>query len=266
MYWFDCKKWLKYEFNGGIFKALFEFYIEIVRFFKSSRLGFHSQFIDILINNIFVWILFSKLVSAPGDFIPPPRYLPISSLMDWKPDTIQTPSFVPLSITSRFAIQMAKSIYPTSALSVICWIAGNGRHCLPFSQFITINCTEARAHYIQYSILWPLHQLTLQERQNFAHKLAKYKVPLQRPHQRKRHADHGEEQIRDGQIQQEYICYRAHSLVLHQCQYDQWISDDSQQENYGVEWYLHSSHCQPIYWTGGDGGGCFDNCTARGIG
>jgi hypothetical protein len=97
---------------------------------------------------------------------------------------------------------------------------------------------------IQFETKFPL---TLQIRQQLAHKFAKHKVAQQRSDQCERHTKHTQEQIRHGQIQQIQIGDGSHPFVLHQRQNDQRIAQHGQQKDDRVERYLNL-HGRMPFW------------------
>lgn len=63
-------------------------------------------------------------------------------------------------------------------------------------------------------------RLTLQIWQQLTHHLAEYEVAEQRADERDGHAQHAQQYVRYGQIQQEYVGDGAHPAILHQRQND----------------------------------------------
>lgn len=77
-------------------------------------------------------------------------------------------------------------------------------------------------------------RLTLRELDELAEKLAKDEVAQQRAHQGHRHAEHAQQHVRYGQIEQEQIGYGAHATVLHQGRDDQQIAQHGAQQDHAV--------------------------------
>lgn len=84
--------------------------------------------------------------------------------------------------------------------------------------------------------------LTLRELYELAEKLAKDEVAQQRAHQGNRHAEHAQQHVRYGQIEQEEIGYGAHATILDEGRDDQQIAKHSAEQDHTVAGYQPDGH------------------------
>lgn len=84
--------------------------------------------------------------------------------------------------------------------------------------------------------------LTLCERNELAEELAKDEVAQQSPHQRDGHAEHAQQNVRDGQVEQEDIGDGAHATILNEGQHHQQVAHDGAEEYDAVAGYHPDGH------------------------
>ncbi len=73
-----------------------------------------------------------------------------------------------------------------------------------------------------------LKTLTLHVSYEHTHRSTEYKILQERRYESERHAEHGEQQVADAQIEKEHVRDGAHPSVLNQSDDHQRISDDGQ--------------------------------------
>lgn len=76
---------------------------------------------------------------------------------------------------------------------------------------------------------------TLQVGDELAHNVTEDKVAQDGTDEGEGHAEHAEQQVGDGQVQQEQVGDGPHTLVDYQGQYDQAVAEDGQQKDGGVQ-------------------------------
>lgn len=89
--------------------------------------------------------------------------------------------------------------------------------------------------------MWP-GRLTLRELDELAEKLAKDEIAQQSSHQGNGHAEHAQQHVRDGQVEQEKIGDGAHATILHQCGDDQQIAEHGTEQDHAVAGYQPDGH------------------------
>lgn len=84
--------------------------------------------------------------------------------------------------------------------------------------------------------------LTLCERYELAEELAEDEVAQQGAHQGDGHAEHAQEDVRDGQVEQKDVGDGAHAAILDEGQHHQQVAHDGAEQNDAVAGYHPDGH------------------------